>query len=193
VDISVRAVGAEHRRTAQSLVQHGLVLLQQGQLDDAESAIRRGLEFQLSHLPPQHAETAVSHATLGELLLNRGRFAAAEHELHKARAIFERPEVGDLARLDDVLRLLGLCAAALGRVDEGAALIRKSIERMQGRLPADHWRVLAAQGLLLTPPFVSRTQAEDDARLAQIRQTLVTRLGPGAPPLRAIERRMVSR
>lgn len=192
MQINLKVLGAEHRRTASDWSSLARVLLAADRLDEAEQAIGASLRIREALLPPQHVETGSSHELMGTLLVRRGEFARAQAELERARGIFEQAGAADAPRMDSLLLQLGLCAAGRQRIAEGAGHIRRALDAMRGRLPADHWRIRMGEGLLLTPPFVAADDAAAAASVQAILADLRQRLGPQAPGVRAIERRLAA-
>lgn len=76
--------GADSAQVAETLVALSYVRRDQGQLEDAEKLTREGLAMSKRHLPPNHPAVARAMSALGQVLVNRGDYAAAIPILEEA-------------------------------------------------------------------------------------------------------------
>lgn len=120
------ASGRESARVAVLLSNLALALRAQGNLAQAETALRRALRIQEQTLGRSHLQSAVSMNNLGTVLQTLGKLPEAEAMERDSIAIFERklPSSFELAA---AYANLGNLLAATDRRAEAAALLRHAV------------------------------------------------------------------
>jgi serine/threonine protein kinase/lipopolysaccharide biosynthesis regulator YciM len=84
-----RALGSEHPDLVAALRGVSALREAQGRLPEAEATARESVTLALKTIGPDHLGTATSHQRLGRLLLARKKYAEAEPQLLRVRAIRE--------------------------------------------------------------------------------------------------------
>ena len=119
--------GEETPEFAVSLVQVAEDRLFRNDAAGAEALLRQSLEIRRKRLSAGHPEIASTQVRLGEVLLAEGQAASALPLLHDAYAAAVHPPFPLPAwQVADALSAYGACLLALGRQNEGEALLRES-------------------------------------------------------------------
>lgn len=111
------------------------LLLNVGELDEAESLARLGLEKRRRVLSPRHAAIGSSLTVLGALKLRRGDLPAAEEMLREAVEIRRRVTPRGSAPLGESLGFLGEAVRRSGRFADAEPLLRESLDMLRVALP----------------------------------------------------------
>src|SRR5690606_20599128 len=121
-----QTLGEEHRNTAVSYGDLGIVLMRKDDFAGAEPLLREALEINRRVLG-DHANVAGAMSNLAQVLANKGDHAAAEALFRDSIAMFRR-NVGDKHwRVANVLNNLGACLREQSRLDEAAATLDESL------------------------------------------------------------------
>jgi tetratricopeptide (TPR) repeat protein len=115
--------GAEHANPAVVAMNLAGVLRERGRLDEAERRYRDALAV-LELRPEMSGRVGQALAGLGQTLMARGDDAGAEPLLRRAVELTEAQFGAADWRTAEARLALGLCLRALGRREEGAALVR---------------------------------------------------------------------
>lgn len=122
-----------------------LVLVEKGDIEDAESAQRRAFKLRLEALGPAHPSLANSHHSLAIVLTAQSRHAEAQQEHEKAMAIWEAalgPEHPNVS-----MSMVNIATEYFnqGMYDESEAAHRKALSLRTVALGAEHPEVLHAR------------------------------------------------
>jgi len=109
------------------LIDAGLARELSGHAAEAEPLFRRALELRQAKLQPDHPAVIAAEVRVGEALTDSGRAVEAEPMLAHAAAVAHNPPVPLLAwQVAEAEQALGACLTALGRSNEGSALLDRS-------------------------------------------------------------------
>lgn len=153
-----------------------------------EPMARKALEIRRALLGEQHPDTAISLATLGLVLVERGQLSDAEQLLHQAYTI-QQSRLGTMvSERGETLLGLGELRLAQGRTAEAEQLLREGVAHWQ-RNPLDlTWWVARAQSLLAQALLMRHAREPAPARVAEAQKLLQTSqqvlarcLGPAHP------------
>ena len=133
--------GERHEETLASLVPYASIVGIRGDLDQAEQLLRRAYDGSHAVLPPGHPTSTRATVLLGQLLLERGRYADADARQREARAALVQvpPSHERDVLLANAINNLAVSAYNQGHLDEAAGLYRDAIDilRKLSPTPAD--------------------------------------------------------
>jgi tetratricopeptide (TPR) repeat protein len=150
--IRENTLGPDHRDTATSLNNLGLLLQSQGNLAGARPYLERALAIAEKILGPEHPDTARSLNNLGLLLVSQGDFASARPCYERALAICEKAIGSDHPNTATSLNNLGLLLEAQGDLAGARPCYEHALAINETALGPDHpdtARSLNNLGLLL--------------------------------------------
>lgn len=134
--------GEEHRETATSKSDLGLLLLRRGDLDAAEQMLRENLDTTTRVLGADHPNAAAATTSLASLMIARGDGAGAEVLLRKAlevnRRLFPNKPIEYVGNLNTLAAALELQR----RLEESEAVLDECLRIARSNLRDDHPRVL---------------------------------------------------
>jgi tetratricopeptide (TPR) repeat protein len=140
--------GDETPLFAASLMQVAMTRLYQRDAHSAESLLRQALEIRLKRLRAGHPDIAAAEVWLGEALVVKKDSAQAEPILRQAVDSLEHPAFRIPAwQLAEARAAYGVCLQALGRTEEGAALLSASRADLQSN-PRPAFRTVGILKLL---------------------------------------------
>lgn len=122
-----------------------LILVEKGDIDEAESAQRRAFKLRLEALGPKHPSLANSHHSLALVLTSQSRHAEAQREHENAMAIWEAalgPEHPNVS-----MSMVNIATEYFnqGMYDESEAAHRKALSLRTAALGPEHPEVLHAR------------------------------------------------
>src|SRR5262245_45305362 len=79
-----RFEGPDHPDVAAVLTSEAGALMRLGRLDEAEAAVRKGLQIRIAKFPPTSIPVSLSRTRLGQILTAKKRYAEADEELRMA-------------------------------------------------------------------------------------------------------------
>ncbi|KAL1503881.1 hypothetical protein AB1Y20_012344 [Prymnesium parvum] len=135
---AVARLSAEERGTSALPAKLGLMLLEQGKLEEAEPLLREAAEARRAALGDRHEETLSSINNLAGLLLEQGRREEAEG-LYREALQARRETLGD--RHESTLTTMSNLGSLLndqGRLEEAAGLYREALEARRETLGDRH-------------------------------------------------------
>jgi serine/threonine protein kinase len=129
-----RAALGEHRETATSQSDLGLLFWQQGKISEAEELLTECLAMTRRMLGEEHPNTAYSRSNLALIAESRGDFVRAEKLLGEALPVFQRT-LGErqwrtaraLAQLAGLERAQGQLEVSGRRLDDALAMVRETL------------------------------------------------------------------
>ena len=142
-------LGSDHPDTVSSMANSGMVLRENGQLDEAESLLREAAAAMATFRdggdgdPKLHGELLMCRASLGSVLKEKGAFEEAEALLRQATEGL-REAMGEHAppTLKTAVEL-SLVLIAQGNVAEAEATLRDALHEARAGYGDDHPHVLA--------------------------------------------------
>jgi len=142
-----KALGEEHRDTAVSYGDLGILLMRKDDYDGAEPILREALAINRKILG-DHANVAGAMNNLASVLSNKGDHAGAEALYRESIAMFRR-NVGDKHwRVANVLANLGGPLREQGKHEEATAVLIEALEIERASLGREHPLVAGALALL---------------------------------------------
>lgn len=146
VDATRKAYVGDNHKLASTLQRLGEALIDFGDRDAAEAAYREALGMQRRVFSDTDWRVAHPLLRLGRSRLERGEAASAEPLLQEAYAIrLQRPEHW---RTAEAKGWLGACRKALGRSEEGRALLAEAYTELQQRRGEEAEETLLMEQLL---------------------------------------------
>jgi len=135
------AYRVEHPRMLDAMNDLGLLLWEQGKLEDAERIFRTTLDGRVRVLGELHLTTAQSCDNLGLILSEQGKFDEAERLQRRALSILEQTLGPDNPDTIVCENNLADTVVGLGRADEAEAIMADVVDRARSALPAGHWHL----------------------------------------------------
>ena len=139
-----RVLGEKHPLTLASITNLGIVLMQQGKLDEAETQLRDALDKRRRVLGEDHADTLTTMTFLGRLLKERGKLEETERYarevLKKRRRVLGEDHPDTLISINN----LGTLLYAQGKVSEAETYIRESLDKSRRLLGEEHSDTIAS-------------------------------------------------
>jgi tetratricopeptide (TPR) repeat protein len=130
LDVRRRSLGPRHQAVGQSLQLMGLFYLEQGRLDESETAYREALELWRS-IDPKHFEVGKCENGLALIAARRGHHAEAEKEMLQVEALF-REVLGEKHTFTWQIRGNRAVQIRLqGRLTEAEALQREVVAKIE--------------------------------------------------------------
>ena len=134
--------GEEHRETATSKNELGLLLWEQGDLDGAEKMFRESVATHTRLLGADHANAAVGKANLAVVVNEQGHPAAAEALLRESLASQRKTLGVRHPSYANTLNKLSVVVMDQGRLDEANALIEEALRTAGMVFADDHPRMV---------------------------------------------------
>lgn len=122
-----------------------LVLVEKGDIDDAESAQRRAFKLRLDALGPDHPSLANSHHSLAVVLTAESRHAEAMREHLRAMEIWEKTVGPEHPNVSLAMVNVATSYFHQGKYDESEAAHRKALDLRVSALGPEHPEVLHAR------------------------------------------------
>lgn len=167
LEIRQRLLG-EHRETATSLSDVGLLYWNQGRADDAEKLLGECLAMTRRTLGDDHPNAAQARANLALPLFDRGEYARAEHLLLEAIDTMQRVFGARDYRTARTQAQLGFVQLAQGRTVEAAALLDEALDALREGLGAEHGQTLSAEVIRARIHLARREAAVAEAVLRRV-------------------------
>jgi len=119
-----------------------------GDLDGAESMLRRALAMKEETLGPEHASTAADLNNLAIVLKEKGDLDGAEQAMRKSLAIKEKSIGANHPSTASTLNNLANLLLSKEELAEAEALFRRALAIREASMDADHPSVLSARAAL---------------------------------------------
>ena len=167
------AAGEGSPETALAMGDYGRLLVETGQIEEAERTLKRSIELTRATLGPRHPEVLTQRDHLGALMTDMGRFAEGEEILRELlvdrREVFgrESPTVAyTMTTLANVLQ-------KQGKNDEAIALLTESLQIRRVCLAPEHPSLLINLANLATALISAGRSPE---ALPLLRETVATQV-----------------
>ena len=126
-----RTLGSEHADTLATLGNLGVVLMQQGKLDEAEPFLLEALEALREVAgddPPSLMAFTSALSAVGDLFMRQGKPAQAEPHFRELLKIVREKGGDDDPNISILATSLGLALMDQGELDEAVAYLREALE-----------------------------------------------------------------
>jgi tetratricopeptide (TPR) repeat protein len=137
----------DHPDLAQAIDNVAVMLASAGRYADAEPLHREALALYRARLGPQHPDLATTLSSLAGLLFVQDRFTEALEPAREAVEIRRAALPAADPRTAYAEHILGMCLLKSGAREAAEATLLAAVQRVEGRVPADHPRV---QGIYRT-------------------------------------------
>ena len=144
LEVSNRALSADHAVTIEALTQMGHVLEDRGELAAAEATYRDALERTRRASEPRPQTTLILTGNVGRILQRQGHFDEAEPLCREAVDGLAKLLGPDHGTTLDALSTLGILLEKRGKAEEAEALHRGVLQARRRRDGEDHPATLAA-------------------------------------------------
>jgi len=124
------------------------ILMEQGQLAEADSLFQEGLDRLRRYFDPPHPYLAKTIHHIGTLRLRQGRLPDAEQRFRSAQSAMQDAFPPGHPSHADPLVGLGRVRLVQNRPNTAASLVQEGLERRQKAFDDDNWLVALAQGTL---------------------------------------------
>jgi serine/threonine-protein kinase len=132
--------GPDNAEVGNSLIDLGLLRLDQGKTPDAERFVRDGLAMDRRHLPAQDPAVARATSALGQVLADKGPYEEAIKTLDEAVRLQSAQNAVSIDLADSV-RALGAAHYLLGHLDTADSLYNRALAMDRQLYGTNHPRV----------------------------------------------------
>jgi serine/threonine protein kinase/tetratricopeptide (TPR) repeat protein len=169
LEIRRAELGPEHPDTLNSLVDRGISLNNDGDLDAARVVLEQALEANRRVHGDHHTQTAAAVLALGQLLSDQGDYASSQTCFEESLELLGALHGQDSKEAATAMNSLGGLHVLAGRFDEAAPLLERSLEIHRKELPPEDPDLLAC---LSTYGFLRQCQSRLDEAQAAYEEAL---------------------